>query len=379
MFIAITNTPRNYAWGSTTAIAEMLGRVPSGRPEAELWLGSHPGSPSVVVDPAQIGGHENLAGWIDLPILLKVLAAASPLSLQAHPTEEQAREGFERENVAGVPLDARHRNYKDASAKPELIVAVADGFEALCGFRNVADAREVFELIAHGGEGPAFEPLLQRLAGTDPIRSTFEWFVGHERGELAVLDNLCSAAAGAKGTAHDRDEFAVVRMLSEHYPGDPGIAVSVLLNHVRLNAGEALFLPAGNIHAYLCGVGIELMASSDNVLRGGLTTKHVDVAELLSVLDFAPGPVPYLIPENRPGVHVYRPNGAALALARVTGDVVLKPHGVSIVMCDGQSLSVTGSRSSTSLTQGEAMLAMPDEGDLMFQNGSGFLAATGIG
>ena len=147
--------------------------APTGRREAELWLGSHPGSPARILDPASAGGHDALAGFIDLPFLLKVLAAASPLSLQAHPTTEQAREGFARENAAGIALDAPTRNYRDASAKPELIVAVADGFEALCGFREPAAAREVFELIAHRGEGPAFQPLLERLKGPDPMRAAF--------------------------------------------------------------------------------------------------------------------------------------------------------------------------------------------------------------
>ncbi len=378
MFIPITNTPRDYAWGSTTAIADLLGREPSGRPEAELWFGSHPGSPSVVLDPAQTDGHATLAGWIQLPFLLKVLAAASPLSLQAHPTAEQARQGFARENAAGIPIDAPHRNYKDESAKPELIVALADGFEALCGFRDASKALEVFELIAHRGEGPAFEPLLQRLRGPDPIRTTFEWFVAHELGELAVLDNLCTAAAEAEATDHDRDEFAVVRTLAARFPGDPGIAVSVLLNHVRLAEGEALYLRAGNIHAYLSGLGVELMGSSDNVLRGGLTAKHVDVAELLSVLDFTSGPVPYIAAEKTPGgALLYRPADAEIAIARIKGgEVTLTPEGPAIILCTDGVLAVTGGTSSITLTRGEAALVLPDEGTLTLLGGSGFLAAS---
>lgn len=380
MFVTITNTPRDYAWGSTTAISGLLGSEPSGGPEAELWLGSHPGSPSRVVDPSLTAGHETLAGWVDLPFLLKVLAAASPLSLQAHPTPEQAQEGFARENAAGIPLDAPHRNYRDASAKPELIVAVTDGFEALCGFREPAAAREVFELIAHRGEGPAFEPLLARLRGPDPIRTTFAWFLAHEHGELAVLDNLCTAAAEAEGTDHDRDEFAVVRRLAAHYPGDPGIAVSVLLNHVRLAAGEALFLPAGNIHAYLSGLGIELMASSDNVLRGGLTPKHVDLDELMSVLDFTALPVPHLVADTAtPGVALYAPAGEHLALARVTGPASLRPDGDAIILALGGELVVTGQVSSTTLARGESVLVTPEEGALRFEGaGDAVVAASGI-
>lgn len=379
MFLPITNTPRPYAWGSPSAISGLLGATPTGGPEAELWLGSHPGSSARILDPSSADGHHELAGWIDLPFLLKVLAAASPLSLQAHPTTEQAREGFARENAAGIPLDAPNRNYRDDSAKPELIVAVTDGFEALCGFRDPRAAREVFELIAHRGEGPAFQPLLARLAGPDPMRAAFEWFAAAEHGELAVLDNLCTAAAEAEGTDHDRSEFAVVRRLAAQYPGDPGIAVSVLLNYVRLAAGEALFLPAGNIHAYLSGLGIELMASSDNVLRGGLTPKHVDVAELMSVLDFSPLPVSYLPAEQIGGAQVYAPASAPLALAHITGAATLRPDGPAILLSVGGTTTVTGALTSTTVRRGESVLITDDEGALTFSgDGEGYLAASGL-
>ncbi len=380
MFVAITNTPRDYAWGSTGAISELLGRAPTDALEAELWLGSHHGSASTVVDHDLTEGHDTLAGYVELPFLMKVLAAASPLSLQAHPNTEQAIAGFERENAAGIALDAPHRNYRDASAKPEFIVAIADGFEALCGFRHHAAAREIFETIAHRGEGPAFQPLLARLSGPDPVRSTFEWFVGHAPGELAVLDNLCTVAAEAEGTDHDRDEYDVVRRLAARYPGDPGIAVSLLLNHVRLAAGEALYLPAGNIHAYLEGIGIELMTSSDNVLRGGLTPKHVDVPELLSVLDFESRTVPRLTPETGPGVSIYRPAGERLALARITGDAVtFVPDGEAIALSVGAPVTIHGSVSSTTLARGEAALVLADEGRLRFSGeGDVYLAASGF-
>lgn len=379
MFVAIENTPRPYPWGSTSAIASFLGTTASGGPEAELWLGSHPGSPSRVVDPTQTGGHEDLEGWIELPFLLKVLAAESPLSLQAHPSTEQAREGFARENAAGIPLDAKHRNYKDPSAKPEMIIAVHDGFEALCGFRDPAEAREIFARIAHRGEGPAFQRVLSLLEGPDPMRTTFEWLVGEQRGEAAVLDNLCSAALAAEGTADDCPEFALVRRLAQIYPGDAGIAVSVLLNHVTLAAGEALWLPAGNIHAYLGGLGIELMSASDNVLRGGLTTKHVDVPELLAVLDFTPIDVPRLRPE-RPldGVAIFAPAGSGLALAWVTAPVTLRPESESIILALTDGVTVSGSLSSVALSRGDAVLVTADEVALAISGGECVVAATGL-
>ncbi|MBW8873070.1 MAG: mannose-6-phosphate isomerase, class I, partial [Leifsonia sp.] len=158
MFVRIGNTPRDYAWGSTTAIAGLLGTEPSGRPEAELWLGAHPGSPARVLDPALADGADDLAAWertSGLPYLLKVLAAAGPLSLQAHPSPAQARAGYERENAAGLPADSPDRNYKDPFHKPELIFALSDPFEALCGFRDPADSRAALERLAAAGPGGA--------------------------------------------------------------------------------------------------------------------------------------------------------------------------------------------------------------------------------
>ncbi|MDQ1512974.1 MAG: mannose-6-phosphate isomerase, partial [Microbacteriaceae bacterium] len=184
MFVGITNTPRDYAWGSTTAMAELLGRQPSGGPEAELWLGAHPGSPSEVTaaTPALGGRHldELIAddprrmlgpGRDRLPFLLKVLAADHPLSLQAHPDPEQARAGFARENEAGIPLDAAERNYKDESAKPELILALSPTFEALAGFQHLSTLRLLFAelvLLTQDDDRQQVGAFADRLAGGDP-------------------------------------------------------------------------------------------------------------------------------------------------------------------------------------------------------------------
>ena len=325
MFVGITNTPRDYAWGSDGAISGLLGIEASGAPEAELWLGAHAGSPSRVV-----GSSETLLDVVDgrLPFLLKILAAGSPLSLQAHPTMAQAQEGFARENALGIPLDALHRNYKDAFHKPELIFALSDEFDALCGFRAVRDIRNLLE-----AELPEVGlPLLERLTGDESLRSVFEWLITRGDGVDALVDAVSEAANGSS------PELATVALLAEHYPGDPGIVISLLLNRVTLKAGEALYLPAGNIHAYLSGLGIELMASSDNVLRGGLTPKHIDVPELLSVLDFRPVPVPYLLPQSpSAGVTVFRPSGAEFALLVIEGDATQALDGPAIALClDGE-------------------------------------------
>ncbi|WP_232665139.1 mannose-6-phosphate isomerase, class I [Pseudonocardia sp. TRM90224] len=304
----LENPVRPYAWGSRTVIAGLLGaEVPSPHPEAELWLGAHPADPSKLVhadgrrtslleavraDPAGLLGAQRAERWeATLPFLLKVLAADEPLSLQAHPSIEQARAGFAKEDAAGIPRDAADRNYRDANHKPELICALTE-FHALVGFRDpsatvaLLKALAVPELAGHA-------ELLAAQPDPDGLRALFTTWITLPQ---SMLDTLvpalqagCVRLAGADGEF--RADIRTILELSERYPGDAGVLAALLLNRVTLQPGEAVFLPAGNLHAYLTGAGVELMANSDNVLRGGLTPKHVDVAELLKVLDFdAPAP-----------------------------------------------------------------------------------------
>ncbi|HWH27215.1 MAG TPA: mannose-6-phosphate isomerase, class I [Pseudolysinimonas sp.] len=338
MFVGITNTPRDYAWGSLTAIPELLGTEVTGRPQAELWLGAHHGSPSQLLDRSG-----SLADIVDgrLPFLMKVLAAASPLSLQAHPSPAQAEAGFARENAAGIPLDDPARNYRDPFHKPELIYALSDTFRALSGFRPVAETREVLDAAA-GPEGslpPALAAFHSRLADDAALRPTFEWLITRGPGVDELIAEVSAAAANpaaAGGAVHP--SWHTVRTLAERYPGDPGIVISLLLHTLELRQGEALFLPAGNIHAYLEGTGIEVMAASDNVLRGGLTRKHVDVPELLSVLDFRPLPAPYFHPDEvQPGVRVFRPDVPDFTLTVVTPGAALL--GVDLYLQGGPGIA----------------------------------------
>jgi mannose-6-phosphate isomerase len=305
----LDNPVRAYAWGSRTMIPDLLGQeVPSPHPQAEMWLGAHPADPSHLVhadggrtsllealggDPKQLLGPERSERWDStLPFLLKVLAADEPLSLQAHPSIEQARAGFAREEAAGTARDAPDRNYKDANHKPELICALTE-FHALVGFRDPAvtvrllRALEVPELAGHA-------ELLAAQPDADGLRALFTTWITLPQ---AVLDTLvpalqdgCVGLAGADGEFSTEARTALE--LSERYPGDAGVLAALLLNRVTIEPGEALYLPAGNLHMYLSGAGIELMANSDNVLRGGLTPKHVDVPELLRVLDFRSTPPP---------------------------------------------------------------------------------------
>ncbi|MDL9935652.1 mannose-6-phosphate isomerase, class I [Gordonia sp. ABSL1-1] len=304
---ALEGVIRPYAWGSRTAIASMQGRsVPSAHPEAELWFGSHPAGPArclgadgipetnllaaIEADPVAALGSSSVAAFGDrLPFLVKVLAAEESLSLQAHPSAEQAREGFERENALGLALDARDRNYRDPWHKPELIVAITE-FDALAGF---ATPERTVELLRHL-QVSALDPYLGMLAGqpdSSGLRALFTTWLTLPESSIKLLIPEVLAGAVARLAAGDTDfgpELRTVLELGEAYPLDPGVLASLLLNRVRLEPGQGLYLPAGNLHAYLSGTGIEIMANSDNVLRGGLTPKHIDVPELLRVLDFSP-------------------------------------------------------------------------------------------
>jgi mannose-6-phosphate isomerase len=408
MLVGITNTPRPYAWGSKTAIAELLGRTPSGEPEAELWLGAHPGSPSVIIDPSQTGGATDLAAWIAadphttlgryaatgrLPFLLKILAAGSPLSLQAHPTPEQAELGYAQENVEGVPLDAANRNYKDAFPKPELIYALSPTFGALCGFRELDAIRRVVLALIDASlvmEEPQPHPLEDLLASLDgpslngagALERTFQWLIENGSGVPTLVSLVSVLAQDGNVTGFDL-EMQTVRMLAAEYPGDPGIVISLLINTVQLTAGESLYLPAGNIHAYLSGLGVELMAASDNVLRGGLTPKHIDVPELLTVLDFSPVPVPYLHAETpTANVEVLRPDVPDFLLVRVHGETIdagYRIEGPAIAICTEGSLRIAGAVSTVDITRGESVYITPEEATLHFGGtGTLFLATTGV-
>jgi mannose-6-phosphate isomerase len=428
MFVEIANTPRDYAWGSTTAIPELLGTPETGEPQAELWLGAHPGSPSRIVDPSLADGATDLAEWFarspqaagatgSLPYLLKVLAAAHPLSLQAHPTLERAREGFARENAAGIPLDSPERNYKDALHKPEIVVALSERYEALCGFRPLEEVREIVSLLVtidNSSTAPRWElygPIVHLLEDSitetetdaEVLQSVVAWLLAGGEAVSALVGHLVRTAEKALHPAHAHmtdpytPSLETVVRLNEEYPGDPGIIISLLLNRVTLRAGEALYLPAGNIHAYLSGLGVELMSASDNVLRGGLTPKHVDVPELLQVLEFRPVPVPYLVPSHpSAGVTLFKPDVPDFELARIdlgpdaaaeaspdaaTGasEAVFAPQGPSIALCIAGELQVTAVSGATfTLARGAALYVTPDEGSLTFTGaGTAFVAAPG--
>jgi mannose-6-phosphate isomerase len=318
----LSNTVRPYAWGSTTAIPELLGTAPTGEPQAELWMGAHPGAPSRVdrgqgpvpldtvidADPAaELGDAAVKRFGPRLPFLLKVLAAAAPLSVQVHPDLAQAKAGYADEEARGIPLDAPHRNYKDANHKPEMLVALSP-FDGLCGFRRPAEAAALIDALGVGSLAP-YADILRAHPEDRALREVLAAVLGAD--PAAMADTVHAAAeaaarlAATPGTPQAAD-YAAYAKAAHSFPGDPGVIAAMLLNHVTLQPGEALYLGAGVPHAYLEGVGVEIMANSDNVLRCGLTPKHIDVPELLRVVRFEAADPAVLRPEAAPdGEEVY--------------------------------------------------------------------------
>lgn len=278
MALKLTGTMHNYAWGHTELIARLQGRPASGEPEAELWFGAHPSAPSHTSEGPL---DEVIArdGSAPLPFLVKLLAAATPLSLQAHPSREQARAGYARENAAGIPLDSPIRNYKDDNHKPEILIALTP-FRAMAGFRPIPDTLDLLREF----DLPELAQLERVLGSTtasesERLKRALEVAMSSDAG-AAVATRAAQLESTGNEVARNLDAIA------REYPGDSGVVAAMLLNHVFLQPGEGLFLGAGHLHAYLSGMGVEVMANSDNVLRGGLTPKHIDMDELFSVLRF---------------------------------------------------------------------------------------------
>ncbi|MBN9209106.1 MAG: mannose-6-phosphate isomerase, class I [Microbacterium ginsengisoli] len=384
MIVTLSNAPRDYAWGSSTLIADLEGRAPSGRPEAETWFGDHPASPALVGAP----GSPTLDAWLTargerpLPYLLKLLAAAAPLSIQVHPSKAEAEAGFAAEEASGLARDDAARNYRDDNHKPEILVALSARFDALAGLRPVAASRALVEALGV----PA---LADRLAGDDDadvLADVLAWVLGEgDEVTAAVGAALQSpdAAARAAFAAEPTASLEALTRVAAMNPGDPGVVVALLMNHVSLGTGEAVYLPAGILHAYLSGLGVELMAASDNVLRGGLTPKHIDVAELLRIVDTRPSAPPLLAPVVSGAVRRYAPAIPDFALTRVSlegGAVEVPISGPAIVLATAGTPSVAGGEAATciALVPGGAVFLTADESVVRLSGvGEAFVAEPG--
>src|SRR5215210_1719964 len=348
-----------YAWGSPTVIPEFLGVEPTGQPQAELWFGAHPLAPSTAAgepldklvdrDPETVVGAASVAAFGPrLPFLLKIIAADRPLSLQAHPTRQQAEEGYAREEAAGVPRDAPNRTYRDGWPKPEVLVALRDT-ETLCGFRDPLQTYALFHRLGVRRVLPVVAPLGEEsMPAIERLAVVFGQLLRLSADQRPVVEEVL---AGAARVSDDGELGRFARTACEigsHYPGDPGVLAALLMNRITLRPHDALYLPAGNLHAYLSGGGVEIMANSDNVLRGGLTPKHIDVAELLRVVDFTPGLSGRMAPvEESPGVWHYPTPAPEFALWRLQAgeySVAVPANGGAriLLVTDGSVLLSSG-------------------------------------
>ncbi|MBZ5738513.1 mannose-6-phosphate isomerase, class I [Nocardioides mangrovi] len=405
----LTCVTRDYAWGSTTLIPRFLGTPSDGRPQAELWVGAHPADPAVLTDGTRLddhirehadkalGAHALETFGPRLPYLVKALAAAEPLSLQVHPTSQRARIGYELEDQAGIPVGAPDRSYQDHFHKPEMIVAITR-FEGMAGFRDVEKTVRILRLLEHPWAdrtakeleaAPPFQALhsvvsqilaesgagLRDLIGEIAVAATAAEARGHRSSRTAGRHYLDRASVERESTRL----FAQTASLAEKYPTDPGVLVTLLLNHVVLSPGEAMFLDAGVVHAYTSGFGVEIMASSDNVVRAGLTPKHVDVPELLNIANFTPIPAPLWEPATvSPNTLSYRPPVAefALTIAREPGDQ-LPAEGPRTLLCLDGRVDVVSALQRQTLGRGESLFVAHAEGAIALE-GDGTVAIASV-
>ena len=372
-FHRLKNSVKYYDWGSPDFIPKLLGIQADGKPHAELWMGSHPGSPSRVVlaDGSEISlgafiakdtgcllGKDAAGLYGCLPYLFKLLAAGKPLSIQAHPSLEQARNGFELENKAGLAIDAPNRNYKDANHKPEIICALTP-FTGMCGFRSPAEIKSLVQAFLFGNCPPViregFAPLLDVLEAKE-TKNALQKFLATV---FAIPQELRSDITKYVLESDRQDcEWDLMRRFADLYPNDPAIISPLYLNVFRLQPGEAVFLKAGVLHAYIDGFGVELMANSDNVLRGGLTPKHVDVPELMKSLDFSPMLPQIIKPEKSQSCFTYPSDCRefSLTVMHCTGSPLpFQPAGPSICIVTEGCVCVDGE----TLQKGESIFVPP--------------------
>ncbi|ELQ6105469.1 mannose-6-phosphate isomerase [Cronobacter turicensis] len=368
----LINSVQNYAWGSKTALTELYGVAnPEGLPMAELWMGAHPKSSSKIqddqgrtralrevidADKTALLGAPVAERFGELPFLFKVLCADQPLSIQVHPNKQASEEGFARENAAGIPLDAAERNYKDPNHKPELVFALTP-FLAMNAFREFSEIVSLLQPVA--GAHTAIAHFLAE-PNADRLRDLFAGLLnmqGEEKSRaLAVLKATVASQQG--------EPWDTIRFIAQFYPDDSGLFSPLLLNVVKLNPGEAMFLFAETPHAYLQGVALEVMANSDNVLRAGLTPKYIDIPELVANVKFVAKPAAQLLtlPEK---------DGAALEFPIPVEDFAFSLH-------DLQSQPQRLAQESAAIlfcVEGEAVLSKGDERLTLKPGESAFVAA----
>jgi mannose-6-phosphate isomerase len=391
----LVGTVQRYAWGTTDAIPAILGTPDDGQPVAEYWLGAHASSPSLLgsgtlsehIDaaPGVLGERSRQAFGEHLPYLMKLLSARHALSIQAHPSREQAIEGFARESRAGTPLDAPERTYKDSWPKPEILIAL-DEFDSLAGFRDPHETAELFAALGVAEQlDSVIGPLTERK-GPAALAEVFLDVLSLDGERLHLIDETVSAAMHHRYDDDPVGAFARTALeLDAVFPADPGILAALLMNRLRLHPGEALFVPAGMMHAHLRGTGVEVMANSDNVIRGGLTSKHIDVSELITVVDFNPWLPEILQPTlTRTGVLKYQTPCSEFEAWRMLVDEASGPIRVPgrgsarILLAVAGECVLDDGRNTLPLARGHAAFLSADESDV-FATGTAQVYGTSSG
>ncbi|MCL6745906.1 MULTISPECIES: mannose-6-phosphate isomerase [Kosakonia] len=368
----LINSVQNYAWGSKTALTDLYGIAnPDNLPMAELWMGAHPKSSSKVQDASgqtralrevieqdktRLLGSAVANRFGELPFLFKVLCADQPLSIQVHPNKKNSETGFAKENAAGIPLDAAERNYKDPNHKPELVFALTP-FLAMNAFREFSDIVSLLQPVA--GAHPAIAHFLQ-APGAERLSELFAALLNMQGEEKSRALAVLKSALGN----HSGEPWQTIRLISEFYPDDSGLFSPLLLNVVKLNPGEAMFLFAETPHAYLQGVALEVMANSDNVLRAGLTPKYIDIPELVANVKFTPKPANELL--TQPTQH-----GAELDFPIPVDDFAFSLHDLST----SETQLAQQSAAIVFCVEGEAVLSKASQQLVLKAGESAFIAA----
>lgn len=356
---------KHYDWGVPGALSQALGREPSGSPEAEIWWGNHPLAECAISIPS---GFEDLPSWLektetDFPLLVKLLAADRPLSIQIHPSQDFAELGFDREEAAGIPLESRERTYKDRSSKPELVIALSDHFVGLAGFADESTVKGRLARWLSAGVPQHFAEVMESVAGD--AREASRLITEEMSDQSKVVQELEQWLASAKPSQLEPNTALEVQLLQQvalAHPGDPGLLFVLLMHHVRLKRGEALFVAESEVHAYLNGVGLEVMLPSDNVIRAGLTSKHKDVQAFLELSDFTQTSGPRLVRPTRNSNHdTYQDFAADFLVHRIsfgTQEFSLASPSVCFVE---SGVALVGNSEETTLHLGDVVLALPGE------------------
>lgn len=366
---------KNYEWGAVGALSQFLGLPSSNEPEAEVWFGDHPLSECSVVTQE---GLENFSTWLrkadtTFPLLVKILAAEKPLSIQVHPNEEQARRGFLREEEAGVPLNAPERTYKDQSAKPELLIALSSDFVALVGFAPEWLVIDRIDRWVEMGAPVALQEIFKPIASLP--RESSRQILSSDEGVSRVVSDL-GTWIGSRNFALPTDtpspDLEILRAIHDAHPGDPGILFALVMNHVFLQRGEAIFVNAGEVHAYLGGTGLEVMLPSDNVIRAGLTHKHKDEEAFLELAVFEPTEDSSLIPpESTESGARYQDFGAAFSVTLVdAGSSSVDIERLSICVVETGHVAFGSPTASLEARAGEVLVALPGEKILVHSHDS---------